>query len=186
MTTLAQTAIPGLNTSLARQAITVLLGAALLTISAKVQVPFWPVPMTLQTLAVLLLGAALGWRLAGATLLTYLAQGAAGLPVFASGTGLAYMAGPTGGYLAGFLLAAVIVGWLCENGMGRSVVSTLIAYGVGLIVIYSLGVLWLVTFLGLSKAVAVGITPFLPAEALKLALACILLPAAWKLVRRGS
>lgn len=186
MTTLANTVLPGLNTSLARQAITVLLGAALLTVSAKVQVPFWPVPMTLQTLAVLLLGAALGWRLAGATVLTYLAQGAAGLPVFASGAGLAYMAGPTGGYLAGFLAGAVAVGWLCESGMGRSLGSTLVAYGAGLLAIFGLGVLWLATFLGLSKAVAVGVTPFLPAEVLKLALACILLPAAWKLVRRGG
>ncbi|QGX97073.1 biotin transporter BioY [Roseovarius faecimaris] len=184
MTTLANTAIPGLNTSLARQAITVLLGAALLTISAKVQVPFWPVPMTLQTLAVLLIGAALGWRLAGATVLTYLAQGAMGLPVFASGAGLAYMAGPTGGYLAGFLLGAVAVGWLCERGMGRSVGTTLIAFGAGLGLIYGLGVLWLTAFMGLGKAIAVGVTPFLPAEALKLALACILLPAAWKLVKR--
>jgi biotin transport system substrate-specific component len=92
------------------------IGSILLTISAKIQVPFWPVPMTMQTLVVLVLGVAYGWRLAGATVLLYLAQGALSLPVFAGGGGLAYMSGPTGGYLVGFLLAAVAVGWLAERG----------------------------------------------------------------------
>ena len=82
------------------------IGSILLTLSAKIQVPFWPVPMTMQTFVVLVLGVAYGWRLAGATVLLYLAQGALGLPVFAAGGGPAYMDGPTGGYLVGFLLAA--------------------------------------------------------------------------------
>ena len=97
------------------------IGSILLTISAKIQVPFWPVPMTMQTFVVLVLGVAYGWRLAGATVLLYLAQGALSLPVFAAGGGLAYMSGPTGGYLVGFLLAAVAVGWLAERSWARSV-----------------------------------------------------------------
>ena len=106
-----------------RQALLVLAGSVLLWISAKVQVPFWPVPMTLQTLAVLGLAAALGRRLGVAAVVLYLMEGALGLPVFAGtpekGIGLAYMAGPTGGYLAGFVLAAFIVGTLAERGLTK-------------------------------------------------------------------
>ena len=96
-----------------------LLGSALLTISAKIEVPFYPVPMTMQTLVVLLLGMAFGARLGAATVLLYLAEGAVGLPVFAGtperGIGIAYMLGPTGGYLVGFVLSAAITGWLTER-----------------------------------------------------------------------
>ena len=96
-----------------------LLGSALLTISAKLEVPFYPVPMTMQTLVVLLLGMAYGARLGAATVLLYLAEGAVGLPVFAGtperGIGIAYMMGPTGGYLVGFVLSAAITGWLTER-----------------------------------------------------------------------
>src|SRR5690606_16484525 len=95
-------------------------GSLLLTLSAKINVPFYPVPMTMQTFAVLLIGAAFGWRLGTATVLLYLAQGAAGLPVFAGtpekGIGLLYLMGPTGGYLVGFAVAAAVVGWLAERG----------------------------------------------------------------------
>jgi biotin transport system substrate-specific component len=113
--------------SLAKSVGLVLIGSLLLTLSARVQVPFFPVPMTLQVLVVLLIGVAYGPRLAGATLAAWLAQGAAGLPVFAGtpekGLGLAYMAGPTGGYLAGFLVAAILVGWLAERGWAQSTPS---------------------------------------------------------------
>src|SRR5256885_9623717 len=92
------------------------LGSLALTLSAKLQVPFYPVPMTMQSLVVLLIGLAFGWRLGTATVLLYLAEGLAGLPVFAGtpekGIGLAYMMGPTGGYLVGFVLAAAFLGWL--------------------------------------------------------------------------
>ena len=96
---------PGTGSNPARAIVLALIGSILLIISAKIQVPFWPVPMTMQTFVVLVLGIAYGWRLAGATVLLYLAQGAVGLPVFAAGGGLTYLAGPTGGYLIGFLLA---------------------------------------------------------------------------------
>ena len=102
-----------------RAVLLALFGSLLLWVSAKVQVPFYPVPMTFQGAVVLLIGLAYGPRLAAATLLLYLAEGAVGLPVFAGtperGIGLAYMVGPTGGYLAGFLAAAVIAGWTAER-----------------------------------------------------------------------
>ena len=160
----------------------VLAGTALLALAAKVQVPFWPVPMTLQTLAVLMIGAAFGARMAGATLLAYLAEGAAGLPVFASGAGLAYMAGPTGGYLLGFLLAAIFVGVAADRGWLRGVVPVSAVMLAAMALIYLPGVAWLAALIGAEKAVAGGLVPFLPAEAFKLALAVLL---ARPLARRG-
>ncbi len=115
--TLAGTLWPaGKAHALLRGLVLAVAGTALLTVSAKIQIPFYPVPMTMQTFVVLALGMAYGWRLGGATLLLYLAEGATGLPVFAGtpekGIGLAYMLGGTGGYLAGFVLAAArFVGW---------------------------------------------------------------------------
>ena len=160
----------------------VLAGTALLALAAKVQVPFWPVPMTLQTLAVLMIGATLGARMAGATLLAYLAEGAVGLPVFASGAGLAYMAGPTGGYLLGFLLAATFVGLAADRGWLRGVVPVAAVMFAAMALIYLPGVAWLAALIGAEKAVAGGLVPFLPAEAFKLALAVLL---ARPLARRG-
>ena len=152
----------------------VLAGTALLALAAKVQVPFWPVPMTLQTLAVLMIGATFGARMAGATLLAYLAEGAVGLPVFASGAGLAYMAGPTGGYLLGFLLAAVFVGLAADRGWLRGGVPVAAVMFAAMALIYLPGVAWLAALIGAEKAVAGGLVPFVPAEAFKLALAVLL------------
>lgn len=155
-----------------RAAVLALFGSLLLTLSAKVQVPFWPVPMTMQTFVVLLLGAAYGWRLGGATVLLYLAEGALGLPVFAgAGAGPAYMTGPTGGYLAGFLVAAVATGFLVERGWGRGLVTLTLAMLIGHALILAPGVAWLALAVGWTKAVAVGLTPFWAATALKTALA---------------
>jgi biotin transport system substrate-specific component len=159
-------------------------GTALMALSAKVQVPMWPVPMTMQTFAVLVIGMAYGWRLGGVTLLAYLAEGAAGLPVFASGAGVAYLYGPTGGYLVGFVVAAMLVGWLGERGWDRSVVPTLVAMTLGTAVIFGLGVGWLSTLIGFDKALAAGLTPFLVGAAIKIALAAAVLPFAWRLVGR--
>lgn len=163
------------------QALLVIAGTVLLAISAKVQVPFWPVPMTMQTFVVLLIGAAYGARLGGITLAAYLVEGAVGLPVFAKGAGLAYLTGPTGGYLAGFLVAAFVVGWLADRGYGRVVATTFTAFVIGEIIIFALGAGWLATYLGTEKAVAAGVMPFLLAEAVKIGLACALLPTAWQL-----
>lgn len=156
------------------------LGVVLLAISSKVQVPFWPVPITLQSLVVLLIGATSGARLAGATLVSYLAAGAVGLPVFASGMGLGYMVGPTGGYLAGFLLAAVVTGYLADKGYGRSILSALALFAIGEVAIFALGTGWLSMLIGTEKAIAGGLLPFIPAEILKMALGTAILTLAWK------
>ncbi|MCB1835617.1 MAG: biotin transporter BioY, partial [Geminicoccaceae bacterium] len=117
------------------------LGSLALWVSAKVQIPFYPVPMTMQTFAVLVIGMAFGWRLGAATVLLYLAEGALGLPVFAGtperGIGLAYMAGPTGGFLAGFVVAAALVGMLAHRGWDRRLSTTLVAMVLGTAVIFA-------------------------------------------------
>ena len=160
----------------------------LLTLSAKVQVPFYPVPMTLQTLVVLLIGVTFGWRMGVAIVLAYLAQGAMGLPVFAGtpekGLGLLYMAGPTGGYLMGFVLAAATTGWLAERGLDRSLIGTAIAMIAGNVVIYACGLVWLSTFVGMDKAVTFGMAPFLFGDLMKIALATVTMPMIWKFLNR--
>ena len=166
----------------------VLAASLLLTVSAKVQVPFYPVPMTLQTLVVLLIGVAFGWRMGFATVLVYLAQGAMGLPVFAGtpekGLGLLYMAGPTGGYLVGFALAAATTGWLAERGLDRSAIGTAIAMVAGNALIYACGLIWLSNFVGMEKAVTLGMAPFLFGDLVKIALATVTLPMIWKFLNR--
>jgi biotin transport system substrate-specific component len=155
-----------------RAVLLALFGSLLLWASAKVQVPFYPVPMTLQTGVVLLIGLAYGPRLAAGTLLLYLAEGAAGLPVFAGtperGIGLAYMVGPTGGYLVGFLVAAVIAGWTAERS--RHWLTTVLGLLAGIVAIHLLGAVWLATLIGPAKAVSLGVLPFLLGDAVKLAL----------------
>ena len=153
-------------------------GTALLTLSAKLQVPFYPVPITMQTLVVLLIGATLGTRLGGATLLLYLLEGAIGLPVFAGtpqrGIGIAYMVGPTGGYLAGFFLAAVLVGALAERGGTRTTIKTILVLLSGFLAIYLPGLLWLSRFVP-HHLLAVGWMPFLFGDLLKIMIATCLL-----------
>lgn len=176
------------NDSLFRTFFLILAGSLLLTLSAKIQVPFYPVPMTLQTLVVLLIGVSYGWRLGFATVLAYLAQGAMGLPVFAGtpekGLGLLYMAGPTGGYLVGFALAAGLTGWLAERGLDRSVIGTAIAMIAGNLVIYVFGLAWLANFVGFEKAVNFGVIPFLFGDLVKIMLATASLPVIWKFLNR--
>ena len=167
-----------------RMVILALLGTALLTLSAKIQVWPGPVPVTMQTFVILTIGMAYGWRLGGATLLLYLAQGAVGLPVFSAGGGVAYFAGPTGGYLVGFVMAATLTGWLAERGMDRRPTTTALAMLAGNIAIYVPGVLWLASLIGFEKAVQFGLTPFLASDAVKLLLAAAVMPLAWKAVRR--
>ena len=179
-------ALPG-GRKLAVKIAIAIAGSALLAISAKVQVPFYPVPVTMQTLVVLVLGMTLGSRLAFATLALYLAEGLAGLPVFAGtpekGIGLAYMMGPTGGYLLGYLIAATLVGWLAERGFDRSLPKAAFALVLGNIAIYVPGILWLGAVIGWDKPVlAYGLIPFLAGDALKLALGACLLP----LLRRAA
>ncbi|HRY23728.1 MAG: biotin transporter BioY [Geminicoccaceae bacterium] len=174
---------PSSAQSLPARIVLVLAGTLLLAVSARVQVPFWPVPMTMQTFVVLGIGAAYGARLAGITLLTYLAQGAMGLPVFATGAGLAYLAGPTGGYLVGFFVAAVVVGYLADEGLGRTHLSAFFVFLAATLLIFGLGATWLALLIGPAKAFAAGVLPFLPAEAAKLLLATAFFPIAWRLAR---
>lgn len=169
------TSIPGQNTFPVRSATVIALGSALLWASAKVQVPFWPVPMTMQTYVVLTLGALFGWRLGGATVAAYLAEGIIGLPVFAGtpakGIGVAYMAGPTGGYLVGYLVAAVLVGVLLEHCSKPGIWRTAMAIGVGELTILAVGCAWLAVQLGAKDALALGFGPFLIGDAVKVVLA---------------
>jgi biotin transport system substrate-specific component len=160
-------------------------GSLLLTLSAKLQIPFWPVPMTMQTFVVLVLGTAFGWRLGAATVALYLLEGALGLPVFAGtperGIGLAYMMGPTGGYLAGFLAAAVLCGRLAERGWDRDPWRTALAMTIGHLLILFCGWAWLATLIGTHKAYVAGVEPFYAATVAKTLLAVVALPLAWKL-----
>jgi len=168
----------------ARMVMLAVAGSLLLWVSAKIAVPFWPVPMTMQPFAVMGIGAAFGWRLGMATVALYLLEGALGLPVFSGtpekGIGLAYMAGPTGGYLAGFVLAAGITGWLAERGFDRNVVTMVIAMTAGTIVLYVMGVAWLSHLIGFEKALTFGLYPFVLGDAVKILLAALVFPAAWK------
>lgn len=163
------------------------LGSALMAISAKTSIPLEPVPLTMQTFAVLVIAMAYGARLAGATLLLYLAEGAVGLPVFESGAGLLYMVGPTGGYLVGFLVAAVFVGWLAERGWDRNVILTFLANFGGTAIIFVFGVTWLSTLVGgFGKALELGFAPFVWVALIKIGLAAAFLPLVWKLLPRRS
>ena len=165
-----------------------LFGVCLLTLSAKLQVPFWPVPMTMQTLVVLMLGMACGPRLGAGAVVAYLLVGAAGLPVFAGtperGIGLAYMMGPTGGFLMGFVLAAWITGALAERGWDRSVSWCAAAMLAGTVVIFVLGLAALIPITGLSRAIETGLVPFLASSALKIALGAVAMPVIWRVLGR--
>src|ERR687894_1879519 len=173
--------------SLVFGAVLVVAFSAFVALMAKVAIPLWPVPLTLQTLAVLLTGAALGSRRGALALLVYLAEGAVGLPVFAGGAGIVYMLGPTGGYLVSYPVAAGLVGWLAERGWDRKLVWTTAAMTLGLLVIYAFGVVWLAGFLGdLWTALVQGMLIFIPGDLVKIAIAALALPGGWALVRRGG
>ena len=176
--------------SVPRAVILATIGVALLWISAKIQIPLWPVPVTMQTFVVLTLGLAYGARLGAATIVAYLAAGAVGLPVFAGGWseggGFVHLYETTGGYLVGFAFAAWICGALAERGWDRSLPHAAAAMLIGNIVIYALGVAWLAYLIGLAKAVEFGLLPFLLGDALKIALGAVTLPLAWRLIGRRS
>lgn len=166
-----------------------LAGSALLAVSSKFKVDVGPVPVTMQTFVLLSLAMLYGARLAGATVLAYLAEGAAGLPVFTGtpekGLGFAYMMGPTGGYLVGFFLAAVVVGMLAERGWDRNMFTTGAAMLIGNALIYGFGLLWLGTLIGWDKPVfELGLYPFLAGGAIKIALAVALFPTLWAIMKK--
>lgn len=180
---MTQTAIitrPGLRTA-TRTAATILVGVALITLCAKLRVPSWPVPMTLHTLAVMAIAVALGPRLAAATFFAYLAAGAAGLPVFSGtperGIGLAYMVGPTGGYLLGYLAASWVTGTLAE---GRGLIGKTLAMLAGLGVTYAIGLPWLGIYIPADQILRLGFTPFILGDLINIAMVALggaLIPA---------
>ena len=175
---------------LGAQIVLAVLGTLLLTLSAKTKVVLGPVDMSLQTLVVLLIAASFGFRLGVATLLLYMAEGAVGFPVFQSspekGVGIAYMLGTTGGYLAGFVVMAAIVGWAADRGFDRNPIRL---FGVMLAanaIMLTMGFAWLATLIGAEKAWAFGVVPFIVGDLIKVALAAALVPAVWSLLPKRS
>jgi len=181
---LAPAAVRPIDARLAT-ALKVTVGVVLLALLAQVRLQVGPVPITGQTLGVLLIGAGYGLSLGLTTVLAYLLLGAVGLPLFAGGaSGLAYLAGPTGGYLVGFVLATALLGLFVRRAWDRSMASCAVAMLVASLAIYLPGLVWLKLYLGLEWAatIGVGLTPFLGGDIIKLVIAAVALPGAWRLL----
>ncbi|RWC09611.1 MAG: biotin transporter BioY [Mesorhizobium sp.] len=174
---------------LATQLLLAIAGTLLLTLSAKTKVVLGPVDISLQTLAVLLIASAFGLRLGVATLLLYMAEGAMGFPVFqgtpGKGIGVAYMLGSTGGYLAGFVVMAAIVGWAADRGWDRHPVKLFNAMLVAEVIMMAMGFAWLAMLIGPEKSWQFGVLPFIVGDLIKVALAASLVPAVWSLLKRA-
>jgi biotin transporter BioY len=168
---------------LVRDIILILCFTLLTAISAKLKIEIGTVPITGQTFAVLLSGALLGSRRGALSQIFYLLGGLAGIPWFARGGGIAYLMSPTFGYIVGFVLAAFVVGFLCERGLDRKIETAILAMLVGNVLIYFPGLLWLARFVGWGKVLAVGLYPFIIGDTIKLLLAASVLPLGWKLVK---
>ena len=161
----------------------VLFGTILLAISAKIQLPFWPVPMTMQTFVIFLIGMTYSVRLSFITVSMYLFEGALGLPVFASGGGIAYLVGPTSGYLYGMLISSVVISYLANLGFSKTYLKTSISLLIGSFVIFLFGILYLGSIIGYEKAIIAGLLPFIPSELFKIALAVSLIPTIQKIIK---
>ena len=176
---------------LVKQIALVLVGVMLLVLSAKIKIPMIPVPMTMGTFAVLSIGAVYGPRLGLITIIGYMIVGALGFDVFASSSseqfGVSYMMGSTGGYLVGYVLAILVLGWIARQGWDRSVLKMAAAMVLGNVIIYVPGLLWLATLYGWDQPILTwGLTPFLMGDLVKLGLAALLLPGAWRLVDKAT
>ncbi len=194
--TIADALWPQSSHRLLRTVILALAGAALLALAAKVKVPFYPVPMTLQTLVVPLIAATYGARLGALTILLYIAEGMAGLPVFTNtppaAASPAYLLGPTGGYLVGWIFAVLLVGSLLERGYGRTLPRLWGVIFLGSIVTFVCGVAWLASYasvgtaqgLGLMRAIEVGYLPFILGDLVKVTLAAAIVHGTWTLIER--
>jgi biotin transport system substrate-specific component len=151
----------------------------------RIPLPFTPVPVTGQTFAVLLIGALYGARRGASTAMTYLALGLMGLPVFAAAPpGPGALLSPTAGYLAGYVAAAWVTGTLSERGWDRKPLTTAMAMGIGSLVIFAFGVVWLSAFVGWGNVLQAGFLPFIPGDLVKIALAAAVLPGCWRLTGR--
>lgn len=170
------------------QVLLVIAGTLFLTIAAKTKIVLGPVDLYLGNFAVLAIAAAYGSRLGLATVLLYMAEGAAGLPVFQStpekGIGLAYMMGTTGGYLVGMVLATALIGWAADRGLGRSPFRLFAVMLVGVALILAFGFAWLSMLIGAENAWTFGVAPFIVADVVKAALAASVVPAVWALFAR--
>ncbi|MCB2113256.1 MAG: biotin transporter BioY [Parvularculaceae bacterium] len=174
-----------------KRAALVIIGAAAIAIASKARIPMWPVPVTLQTFAVLTIGAAYGPRLGPASVLLWLGLGAAGLNVFASASqsasGVSYFLGDSGGYLLGFALAATILGLLARRGWDRTPAMTAAAMAIGNAAIYFPGLLWLGLRHGFDAPILEwGLYPFLVGDIAKICLAMTVFPIAWRTVKRAT
>ena len=163
---------------------TIVICSLVLILSAKIKVDLYPVPMTLQPLAVLMIAMLCGRNISVAAVSLYLFQGIIGMPVFAYGGGLPYLLGPTGGFLLGFLFASIIIGELADRGWGKFMIKSVLAMLIGMFVIYFCGILQLSFLKGYDFAIVNGLTPFIIGDLYKLILAAFLLPQIWKLVSK--
>jgi biotin transport system substrate-specific component len=176
-TTLASRVWP-VSGSWSKQALLVVLGSLFIAVCAQISLHLPLVPITLQTFAVLVIGAAFGWRLGAATVVLYLLEGAVGLPVFAefkNASGVVF----TWGYLVGFVLAAGLVGWFAERGHDRNVISLFGVMMLGTAIVYVPGLLWLGQYTGFDKVLELGLFPYVWGDLLKAALAAVAFPVAW-------
>lgn len=169
------------------QGLLVIGGAAVLGLASQWEVPLWPVPISAQSLFVLLIGASFGARLGGLSMLAYLAMGAAGLPMYSGGgSGVDHLVGPTAGYLVGFAAAAVFVGWMAQHGWDRTVRHAIVTFSAGTMIILAFGVAGLMIGLdySLAEAITAGVVPFWQGFLIKVGIASLVLPGLWSASRR--
>lgn len=168
--------------TLAMDIVLVVAGAALVTVLAQVAIPLWPVPITGQTLAVLLVGSTLGWARGAISMVLYALLGLVGLPVYSDGShGATVLFGATGGYIVGFIVSAALVGWLAERQWDRKILKAIVTFVAGSVVVFAIGLPWLAVVLhtDLPTTLQYGLYPFIIGGIIKAAIAAGLLPLAW-------
>lgn len=195
---MSQIALVGGRATLADQIITrtlatdvalVAAGAGLVAVAAQIAVPLWPVPITGQTLAVLLVGSSLGMVRGALSMVLYALLGIVGLPVFSdASSGLGIIAGPTGGYIIGFILSAALVGWIAQQSWDRRFVGAALAFAAGTVVTFATGLVWLSASLSLNleATLAAGLYPFIIGGIVKALLAAAIIPLAWRTLARRT
>ena len=168
--------------TLVMDVVLVVAGAALVTVLAQVAIPLWPVPITGQTLAVLLVGSTLGWARGAISMVLYAVLGLVGLPVYSDGShGASVLFGATGGYIVGFIVSAALVGWLAERQWDRKVLKAIVTFVAGSVVVFAIGLPWLAVVLhtDLPTTLQYGLYPFIIGGIIKAVIAAGLLPLAW-------
>ncbi|GGE46482.1 biotin transporter BioY [Agaricicola taiwanensis] len=164
--------------SIARRIAIIALGSLVIAAAARINVPMYPVPMSLQTLAIIVIAALSGFRLSSEILGAYLIQGIIGLPVFATGAGFAYFMGPTGGYLVGFFLGAIAIGYLADRGWNNSLPKLAASLTLGHALVFVPGVAWLAVLIGWEKALVSGLAVFIVGSIVKTLLGVAMVKAA--------